>query len=178
MFFLVIFKTYFAYFLLYFCTGHRGNQEARQLRWGDIKIAEDEYGRFLQFRERTTKTRQGENGASRDSPPRAYENSHNPERCPVRLYEIYRDCRPEKMCQNDSPFYLAVNNMIVDPTNRKMWFKCGPIGKNALGEFMKKMSQEAGINGKFANHTARKTSITNLLQAGMPPTLTKNISGH
>ena len=96
----------------------------------------------------------------------------------MRLYEIYRDCRPQEMCKDDSPFYLAVNNMLVDPSNRMGWFKNGPLGKNALGDMMKNMAKEGNLHGKFCNHSARKTSMTNLLHAGVPPTVIKHISGH
>ena len=82
------------------------------------------------------------------------------------------------MFGESTPFYLAINNMIVDKTNHKAWYKASALGKNRLGDFMKNMAQQAGIKGRFVNHSVRKTSITNLLQAGVPPTLIKNISGH
>ena len=43
---------------------------------------------------------------------------------------------------------------------------------------MRTMAQSAGLKGKFTNHSVRKTSCTNLLQAGVPPTLIQQISGH
>ena len=68
--------------------------------------------------------------------------------------------------------------MLVDSPNRMGWFKNGPLGKNALGDMMKNMAREANLHGKFCNHSARKTSMTNLLHAGVPPTVIKHISGH
>ena len=156
----------------------RGRQEHRQLKWGDITVGQDENGRYLAFKERTTKTRQGESGDTREVVPKAYENTTNPDRCPVKLFEIYKECRPESMCIEGTPFYIAINNMRSNPGNRSTWFKKGPLGKNRLGNMMQDMAKEAGIEGKFCNHSVRRTSITNLLQAGVAPTLIKNISGH
>ena len=39
------------------------------------------------------------------------------------------------------------------------------------------MSNAAGVVGRYTNHTARKTLITNLIQAGYPPTMIQSISG-
>ena len=165
------------FFHLYI-TGFRGRQEVRQLKWGDIVINADEHGRYLRFRERTTKTRQGESNDSRDAPPVAYENKSDPSRCPVRIFELFTECRPERMLVEGSPFFLGINNMVVDPANQKSWYKNGGLGKNSLGNMMQKMAKEVGLEGKFCNHTVRKTGLTNLLQAGVPPTYIKRISGH
>ena len=77
-----------------------------------------------------------------------------------------------------STFYLAINHRRSNPNDRSTWFKKVPLGKNSLGNMMRKIAKEAGIEGKFCNHTVWRTSITNLLQAGIAPTLIKNISGH
>ena len=143
-----------------------------------MTVEKDEHGRYLSFRERTTKTRQGASADTRDAPPKKYENPENPSRCPVTLYEKYAKCRPPKMQEFGTPFYLGVNNMIVDPSNELAWYKNAAIGKNTLGSTMKNMTNEAGLGGRFSNHTVRKTSLTNLLQAGVPPTVIQHISGH
>ena len=143
-----------------------------------MAIETDEHGRYLSFTERITKTRQGETADTRDAPPKAYENSEDRSRCPVTLYELYAECRPYKMREFGTPFYLGVNNMNPDPTNKMAWYKNGKIGKNTLASMMKDMALEAGLVGNFSNHTVRKTSITNLLQAGVQPTVIQHISGH
>ena len=40
------------------------------------------------------------------------------------------------------------------------------------------MCEEAGIQGRKVNHCARKTAITTLVHAGIPPTLVQQHSGH
>ena len=68
--------------------------------------------------------------------------------------------------------------MATDPTKKASWFKKGAMGKNKLGDLMREMAKEIGLQGKYCNHTVRKTSLTNLLQAGCAPTVIKHISGH
>ena len=51
--------------------GGRGRQEWVQLMWGDIELKVDSTGmQYLQFNERETKTRKGEEG--RKVPPRLF----------------------------------------------------------------------------------------------------------
>ena len=132
----------------------------------------------MEFRERATKTRTGENSDTRERPPRAYENKKKPERCPVELYYIYESHRPVSTLNEHAPFYLSVNNMLKDLSNGRSWFKISAIGVNTIGAFLRKMSKGAGVVGRYTNHTARKTLITNLIQAGYPPTMIQQISGH
>ena len=146
--------------------------------WGDIKCGEDEHGKYLEFTERATKTRTGENDNVRTHAPKAYANEDQPDRCPVYLYNEYAKHRPIEMCDDECPFYLAVNNMLKDPLNPRGWYKKAPLGANTMANFMKGMATEAGLSGKFTNHSVRKTLCTNLLQAGVAPTLIQQVSGH
>ncbi len=41
-----------------------------------------------------------------------FENLDNPERCPVTTYLAYKEQRPPKMMDDDSPFYLAINTEV------------------------------------------------------------------
>ena len=157
---------------------HRARHESRKMTWGDIAPMEDESGRFLEFRERATKTRTGESKDARPFTPRAYENECNPARCPVELYHIYASHRPLSVMHDNAPFFLAVNNMLKHDNDPRLWFKVSPLGQNTIGSFMPCMAVEIGLKGKYTNHPVRKTSCTNLLQAGVSPTLIQQISGH
>ena len=163
---------------IFYHQGFRGRQEARAMCWGDIIINEDSTGRYLEFTERITKTRTGENSDARTRPPRAYANTDKPERCPVELLRIYESHRPVSALNEYAPFFLSVNNMAKDLSKPRSWYKTSAIGQNAIGGFMRKMAKGAGIVGNYTNHTMRKTMVTNLLQAGVPPTLIQEISGH
>jgi hypothetical protein len=99
--------------------------------------------------------------------------------CPVRLYKAFAEHRPESMKTPESRFSLCVNPMFgkATPTGHK-WFLDVPIGKNSLGSIAKKMSEKANFSARHTNHSGRKTSITNLLDAGCPPTEVAQLSGH
>lgn len=40
------------------------------------------------------------------------------------------------------------------------------------------MCDKAGVEGQKTNHSARKTTVTSLVHAGVPPTQVMQISGH
>jgi len=57
--------------------------------------------------------------------------------------------KPEKMNEDDSPFYLAVNNNLrAGSLQTKDWFKVGPIGINKLNSLMKTVAPKTGINNE------------------------------
>ena len=72
-------------------------KEQRDLKWGDVVLKKDTEGKkYLEFTERQTKTRTGENSMNRRSvKPRMYENlSAGPERNPIFLNKLYKAKRP------------------------------------------------------------------------------------
>ena len=84
--------------------GLRGRQEARQLKWGDLVRREDHDGEiFIEFSERTTKTRQGDTNVERAFRPKMWENKENPQRCPIRLLSIFQDHLGPLQCSTMSP---------------------------------------------------------------------------
>ena len=166
-----------------FFIGLRAAHESRQMQWDDIELAEDENGEYLTFRERSTKTRTGASNETRWFTPKAYQNLENELRCPVRHYKMFKARRPLAMMQKDSPFYLAVNHTNKALSNRnestyRKWYKTSPLGPGKLSSMMKDMAKLAGFVGKYTNHSLRKTMCTNLLHAGVPPTLIQQLSGH
>ena len=84
------------------------------------------------------------------------------------------------MNEDDSPFYLAVNNNLkVESLQTKEWFKVGPVGLNKLNSLMKTMAQKTGINNeRLRNHSGRKTMIQTLCENDIPPTHITHLSGH
>lgn len=160
--------------------GFRGSHESRQLRWGDISSLTDENGAgWLQFNERETKTRSGNSTHFRPFQPKIFENTKNPDRCPVRAHHLYSEKRPSEMNQADAPFYLAVNTK-CDPSmlNSRPWFKRQPMGPDRINKFMPRMAKAAGLQGRKTNHSVRRTMCTQLFQAGVPPTMIAQLSGH
>lgn len=87
--------------------------------WGDVQCHMDTQSDcYLQYRPLVEK---GHLNAENDSaPPKIFANVERSDRCPVQLYLLYSNHRPEKMCVPDAPFYLSVN------TSRGVvstWFK-------------------------------------------------------
>ena len=158
--------------------GHRGRNESRQMKWGDVKLDRDASGReFLEFSERSTKTRDGNaGGGSRAFAPKAFECPENPSRCPVRAYKEFARRRPAEMMGEDSPFYLAINHR--RRAEDAVWYARVPLGKNTLGNMLKIACQRAGIAGQKTNHSARKTCVKRALETGCPREFVAQLTGH
>lgn len=78
------------------------------------------------------------------------------------------------MMDDDSPFYLGFARKLEDPT----WFCRQPMGKNTLYTFVRVMCEEADIQGRKTNHSARKTTVTALVHENIPDTRIMQLSGH
>ena len=144
--------------------GHRARNEARQLNFGDIKIVKSFNSpiEYLEWdTERSTKTR---NGAQ----PMGYKRTYNPpafstdlaERCPVQIYKKFISHRPQSMCNDDSPLFLAIRYNIDDFVTDRVWYHPRPLGKKQIGEFLSKAraclqsSNPSTSKGKISNHSA------------------------
>ena len=161
--------------------GFRARDESRKLCFGDIKSSEENGRKFLEWdKERGTKTRTGENSYShqRAFNPRAYETKGP--RCPVLLFEKFLSHRPEDSKNCNSPFYLAT--IPESKITNNIWFYNRPLGKNSLGKFMFEAKDILGSastsRSKIANHSARKTSISSLLNNNIHPIHVSQLSGH
>ena len=100
--------------LWFFTTVHfgmRSAEEHRNICWGDIKLDKDSQGQeFLEFVERQTKTRTGENPRDvKKVKPKMWANSGNVDRCPIAVYKQYSLLRPLDFSNMEDPFYLATN---------------------------------------------------------------------
>ena len=102
-------------------------------------------------------------------------NTENPEKCPVVTFVKYESQRPADMLNADSPFYLGINH---EPGVSGKWFKNVAMGKNRIGDIMKKIAKKANLKGKFTNHSLRRTCCTTLVRAGVPLTIIAQLTGH
>ena len=161
--------------------GSRGCKEHRDMCWGDVKLKETADGKeYLEFNERQTKTRTGSNCRDIRAMPPKMVATDGSEKDPIVVYKLYAQKRRKKMNEDDSPFYLAVNNNLkAESLQTKEWFKVGPVGINKLNGLMKTMAQKAGINNeRLRNHSGRKTMIQTLSENDIPPTHIAQLSGH
>ena len=161
-----------------------GGAEHRQLQWGDLNLCSDSdlNQEYIDCNERQTKTRTGEDVSNtHKDKPRMYARPDS-ERCPVTLYKKYADKRPELMCQNDSPFYLATITNKSMPTENERWFLSQPIGVNKLNGLMKNMALRAHLPDlpymRITNTSVRKHLCQKLLDSNIPDTHAIHITGH
>ena len=99
----------------------------------------------------------------------------NEERCPVMLFKVYLEKRPDEM-KTTGPFYLSV----IDKPVSNVWFKKTPMTKNSI---MKKMKLHSPLidlcpEKRITNHSARKIVFKKLKSTGIPKREIKNITGH
>ena len=161
--------------------GFRARDESRKLLWGDVQLQTGMNGEemLVWVAERGTKTRTGqEQGHTRAFQPKCYAIGGN--RCPVEYYKKFRSHRPQAMCEEDSPFFLAINHK--RSSNEAPWYKKSPLGKNLIGKFLSSAAENAGlqqaIGSKISNHSVRKTSISRLLDANIHENFVAQLSGH
>jgi len=117
--------------------GMRGQVEHRKLRFGDLSVKTSNGSKYIEFNERDTKTRTGESGEKRAFQPKMWSTPSCPQRCAVRLFELYVSKRPPEMCNPDSPLYLAINDKYKVFGN---WYKRQPMGQWRIGMIMKRMA--------------------------------------
>ena len=90
--------------------GCRARDEAKKMKWGDIKLVKGPEGveMLVWNTERGTKTRTGEKvqAGHRKFPPMAV--ATGTDRCPVKLYKAFASRRPDSMKLAYSPFFLQV----------------------------------------------------------------------
>ena len=154
--------------------GMRGQDEHHKLKFADFEVKVTSDGKkYVEFNERDTKTRTGASGERRAFKPKMWSNTHCPDRCPVRLFELFVSKRPPEMCKDDSPFYLATNLKFTN-----FWYKRQPMGINKIGSIMKRMAEKADLKGRKTNHTARKTSVETLYRAQFQDSEVMQFTGH
>ena len=172
-------RTLWWFFSLHF--GFRARDESRKLCWGDLELQTDpETGRkiLVWLPERGSKTRQGLEGShQRQLNPKIF--ATGTEQCPVRYFKIFESHRPEEAKTPASPFCLAINHNAW--RTKSTWYKVSPLGKSQIGQFLPKAAKKAGLQAcgrKLSNHSVRKTSISRLLDAGIPENFVTQLSGH
>ena len=74
------------------------------------------------------------------------------------------------------PFYLAIK--YNRKPNDTEWYKRQPLDENNLRAIMKNMAKQADLPGRKTNHSARKSTCTKLLHAGLHPTTIQQLTGH
>lgn len=161
--------------------GLRGSTEHRDMCWGDVALKTDSNGHeYLEFTERQTKTRTGENPRDiRVVKPKLYANLENLDRCPVIIYKQYAQKRPNGYSDPSHPFYIASTTKPA-PAESETWFKRNAVGINKLQSMMSRLVKGSKIitDKHLTNHSARKYLVQKLNDSNIPANHIMQISGH
>ncbi|KAL3858045.1 hypothetical protein ACJMK2_012661 [Sinanodonta woodiana] len=111
--------------------GLKTGVEMYTLRWKDLQVGVDEYGKeflaYVALPETASPNIQWSNNFLR-----VYATSKNPNMDPVALYRMYAKKRPDDMCEPKSPFFLAYNPRASSYDADALWYKTTAMGIKAL----------------------------------------------
>lgn len=167
--------------LFYFFTkgfGLRGRQDQRNMKFGDITIGKSSDGEeYLELRERNSKMLDGSKpNDCRKSRQKIFAKTDS-NLCPVRLFKLFTQKRPYETLDPDHAFFLTpIPEKRLKPDS--IWYYATPMGHNAIGQLMKRACANAGISGKKTNHSLRKSTVAELMEAGVPASKIIKITGH
>ncbi|XP_069086047.1 uncharacterized protein [Pleurodeles waltl] len=95
--------------------------------------------------------------------------------CPVAALKLYIS----KMPPGAPCFYLQPRKLSAHQAAReKVWYTVRPLGKNALGNFMKNLSVQACLSKMYTNHCIRTTTVQLLSDAGLETREIMAVTGH
>ena len=84
------------------------------------------------------------------------------------VYRAYRNLLSE------DAFYLRA---LLKP-RRKVWYHNKPLGRETLGNVVKKITTKTAFEGHFSNHSPRRSSATRLYQSVVPEQVIVETTGH
>ena len=163
--------------VLFLCGIHfalRSGQEHRSLKRSQFELQTDEDGSsFLLYTENTSKNYQGGLSHRKVKPKSVacYEYKSNPQRCLVRIFQLYLKHRPADC---DDVFYLTPLKRPKGDT----WYSKMPIGHNTLSKTVSRVCSDAGISGFKTIHCLRVTTATRLFHSGADQQLIMSHTGH
>ena len=160
----------------------RRGDEHRRLRClgfdPQITVLTDEKGvKYLSYTEDIkSKTNQGGLAGRKHKPKsvNVYGNSVNSDRDLVRLYEKYTALLPINL-KCSVLYKYSLSSGCCTP---KCWFPDKPVGVNSLKNVVSNMMKDAGIEGRFMNHSLRASTAMRMFRKGVDEQLIKEVTGH
>ena len=95
------------------------------------------------------------------------------ERCIVKMLDFYL----ARLKPDSSFFYMRPLEKIPEE-HGKSWYTSQRVGINTLKSSIPKLSEEAGCDVKYTNHSLRATSTTRMFSGGVPEKLIADKTGH
>ena len=152
---------------------NRGRENLRNFSKKDFVVVTDSTNEKYVYlaSDKLTKNHRGESlDDSRSQQGRMYE-THKPD-CPVEAFERYVS-HLNPVCDD---FFQRPKTSVE--SSEQVWYYNSPVGKNTLGEKMKKISLEAHTSKVYTNHCLRATSIHVLDASGFEARHIMSVSGH
>ena len=133
----------------------RGGAEHRNLVWNrDIQLVQTEFGEALQYTNQFAKNRRGGLNDRHVKPKtvKIFANKENPQRCLLRIFKKYSEKRENIKSE---AYYLK-------PLEKygQLWYQNMALGHNSLSNMMKSICEQAGLEGRYTNHSLKKTTAT------------------
>ena len=154
---------------LHFC--RRSREGLRELTKNSFCEKVDSDGRSyitLGFNE-LEKNHQGLGKGGETEEPRMYEQGG--ENCPLKSFRTYLS----KLHGGCEAFFQKPN---VNYKKTGVWYVRCPVGKNSIANFMKVISDKAGLSRKYTNHCLRVTAISVLRRNGIDDSDIRSVSRH
>lgn len=153
--------------------GRRGRENLADLKKDSFIFKMDEDGNEfaeINYHEFTKNHRQEEKQLNK---PRIYETKTNT--CPLASLKLYMS----KLNPDCDRFYQkARSGKKFDPKLNDTWYTPKPIGKNTLGDFMKKISKRLCLSSLYTNHCIRATCVTEMARGGFEARQIMKVTGH
>ncbi len=92
----------------------------------------------------------------------------------VRIYEKYVNLLL-KESKHSALYKYSASKRQMSPSQ---WFADKPVGINSIKKVVKQLTEAAGLNGKYSNHSLRVTCAMRIFAAGVEEQVIKNLTGH
>ena len=87
-----------------------------------------------------------------------YQNTTDPHRCFIRLYELYI---------SKCPSHLKTGAFYLTPLSADRWYSKNPLGHNPLSKVVSRLCKAAKFEGFYTNHSLRVTAATSYFIMGL-----------
>ncbi|XP_061176185.1 uncharacterized protein LOC133185143 [Saccostrea echinata] len=145
--------------LTMFFGGLRGCDEHYSLTAEQFFTGADEYGKYIKFVGRSSKTYKGGLGQSNVQNKNIKHYSDPGERCIIDFFDAYLKAI------GGGPFYRRPLPPLGDV---KIRYSHQNVGINKLKNFMKVIAEKGDLSGNFTNHSGKRTCATQMYIAGVP----------
>ena len=163
----------YVWFCLCFYFGRRGREGWRDLTKNSFKVSKDDRDRPFIYMVHTDLTKNHRGGNKQNEQDYSTQKIYGSQGH-LNIIEVF-DFYISKLNPKCSALFQTP---LPHYTREEHWFKNEPMGKNSLGNIMKRMSRKAGLSQEYTCHSVRASTITILGHAGVEGRNICNITKH